>query len=1672
MSLKRPHDSAESSKKKSRSSANGPASKVRGQTSHQRPAVTPAPARAPEADFPRGGGSGLTPLEHAQALREGRAERAAAADLFTENSKKKKSSSSSSASSAVNANGSTRGKKQGESDEAAKARRRKEWREMRNAKKKKSLVLDHTRPGAAADADEEDRTRVEHLNYKRLSPGSRMLCTVLAVHPLALIVSLPNQLLGHIPLTNISSILNERLKAAAEESDDEESDEEKDSEDEDAPPQHLRSDSEDTSEDGSAEGATSASKGLPELRDLYKVGDWLRVYVVAIKSAGAKSLGREGQEYQRDAGRVELSLDPALLNDGITPQEVLPSALLSIALKTKEDHGWTLDSGIANLSGFAAISDVPASAQVGQVFTASVKEFQKGSRVFTATCHLNEVGKAMLGAETAPSLSMLGPGMLVSALITHVDDDGLSAKLWGLFNASIDAAHLPLPPNKTMEQAYKIGSKIKARVLWDLGPNAVGQDPADDQDSAEKQGGRKLALSRAPHVLELKAPPGLEGYPMGTKFSVKVAHVDKEWGLSCEIVDGGKNAPKTFVHISRVSDDHVVGLSASSGRWKEGSLHEARVIGHAPTDGRLLLSLQASVLKHTFMRVSELAVGSVHKATVASIGPGGNAIFLDLGGTTHGVVFPLHFADVPLRKPEKKYKAGAVVKTRIIGVDPTRNRISCTLKKSLVSSDLPMIAALQDARVGVVTVGTVSRFLEPRASTSSAAGNPTALLVDLLGGLRALVPGAEANDGTSLNSSGTSLRSTYFEGKVVRLRLTQVDYSTGRITASIRQASPSYLARLDVDAVSLGDKVQARTAAVHTDVVVLELLPSRTRALLSLQALAQERSKDVEQVRSELQEGEIISDLVVVDKNKDKGLVILGNSSARPKSSSSGVREGSIVSGMVVARGREPNVASILLPSDVMGSLHATDCHDEFQEDPLPEHKTKVEVVVLGLRGKDKKRAIVSMRPSELAKARVSGAADASSARDLASESLASIKEGDQRKAYVKAIANSGLFVELARNVTARVLISELFDEYVHEWKSSFKVGQLVSGTVTSIDPETHRMEFSLKSEPGSSAKSRKDAAARKEAQSVEKLSLQDLEVGQKVDGFIRAVAEFGVFVQIEGTRISGLAHKTELSDNKAADALKAFSVGDKVRAVVLKIDLPKSRISFGLKPSYFDEADYEEEEEQQEEESEEEGDFEDGSSDVEMDGEAFLAKLQAEDDSDDDERLELHADEEDDEEMVGSGDASDSDKSDDEEDDSSEEEELSSEAVSGQTVVDDDEEESFSASDVDPAAKSMQAKHIVPALELAGGFSWSVPQDGAQLPGQPISGSEDSDQDSEDDEGESAEDDAAANGTKEKGQPKKKKKSKKAAAGQEDLTADLATKQPESTADFERMLLGSPHSSYLWIQFMSFQLQLSDVEKAREVARRGLKVISFREEQERLNVWIALLNLENAYGTSETLDTVFKQAAQACDAKTIHLRLAAILEHSEKHEQAEELWRRTAKKFGFSSKVWVGWVQFYLRRGRVDDARGLIPRSMQALEKRKHVKTIQAIAMSCYKLGEPEQARTIFEGLVDSYPKRLDLWLVYIDQEAKLEETSTVRSLFERVLALRQSSKKAKSVLKKWLAWEQSIGSAKGEQAVLKRAREWAQQLQSKRQVEGEADADQMNVDDGADSDAESMGQ
>ena len=118
-----------------------------------------------------------------------------------------------------------------------------------------------------------------------------------------------------------------------------------------------------------------------------------------------------------------------------------------------------------------------------------------------------------------------------------------------------------------------------------------------------------------------------------------------------------------------------------------------------------------------------------------------------------------------------------------------------------------------------------------------------------------------------------------------------------------------------------------------------------------------------------------------------------------------------------------------------------------------------------------------------------------------------------------------------------------------------------------------------------------------------------------------------------------------------------------------------------------------------------------------------------------------------------------------------------------------------------------------------------------------------------------------------------------------EDLTATAPDARPESVTDFERALLASPNSSFLWIQYMSFQLQLHEIDKARLTGRQALGKIGFREEEEKLNVWMALINLELGFGTEDSAQKVFEEAAEYNDTRTIHLRYADALQEAGKEE-------------------------------------------------------------------------------------------------------------------------------------------------------------------------------------------
>ncbi|EMD41956.1 hypothetical protein CERSUDRAFT_147388 [Gelatoporia subvermispora B] len=1429
-----------------------------------------------EVDFPRGGGTSLTPLE-VKALRA-EAVQEANEELF-------------------------------DSPDAAQKPANKSRRKSDVSGKEKKDSKD--RKG--------DTIRVEHLNYKRVEVGMKILAQVVSVEPLALIVSMPNQLFAHVPITHISSELTERLEKMGE-------------------------DDEENSEDEETEEAGSAR--VPDLVELFKPGQYVRAVVTTVHAPGStdvSGLGRARDDVQKASRRVELSIVPEKVNGGVAKADVRPGFTMAAAIKSVEDHGYILNLGVPEISGFLSFKDAakcyPQNSKklhVGQLLDVSVTKVAGNGRTCNVTVDPQEIHSSSI-SEISNVTSVL-PGALVQSLITAVHPDGLNLQVLGFFGGTVDQFHL-LPGEP--EVNYKVGTKVKARVLYDL-----------HQSSPPR-----FALSLAEHVLSL-SPKHTDGskessgstlfdaYPVGcTLDAVEVIRVESERGLITRVspeVEG-------FVHISHVSDDHIPSLSSSSGTWKIGTTHKARVTGHFPLDGMLQLSLRPSILSQKFLQVGEVQVGEIIKGTVKKLTD--SALFVSISGNVDGVVWPNHYADIILKHPQKRFKPGASIKCRILVVDPARKRIALTAKKTLLDSTLPIIRKFEDAQVGLVTHAVVFKTTDK------------ILQVEFYNGLKAVVPLREASE-----SAVTSLPEAFPVGKPVTVRIITVDTETSRITASIRQASPTYKSAVtDISGVEIGNTVEGTISDVRKDQIVLTLQPTQVTALLSLNNLANRRNVSVAQLRTRLKIGDKLQELVVVSRNPEKGFVLVASSpkdkvALVPKNSLSldTIQVGQLVGGRVLRHVRQG--ALVKLTQSISGVLHPTDTCDDYESGtPFPPVDSIIKAVVIAV-DKEKRQLTLSTRSSRFNPDNRKALAD----RELVG--LDALSPGDSVRGFIKSVAEHGLFVMLGRNIDARVQIKELFDEFVKDWKSRFTVNQLVKGRIVSVDREKKQVEMSFRS--GDITKSAST-----------KLTLADLSEGQKINGRVKRVEEYGLFIEIEGSKLSGLCHKSELSDNKDADvtlALRSFREGDAVKAKILSIDVEKRRISLGLKPSYFTEEDLE-------------ASDEDGTSDDDEESHAFGVI----------ETAEATASE------VDSG----SEHSDAEED-------IASEDEADGEVVNMDVDINLQSTGTDrPSVSNVTSTSNAAFLSLKEGFQWSV--HGTQHEDVEMASSSEDDEDQEKTSG------------------KKKRKRKEI---EQDLTADLHTKTPESNADFERVLLGSPNSSYLWIQYMSFQLQLSEVDKAREIARRALGTINFREEQEKLNVWIALLNLENTYGTDESLEATFKDAARHNDSKTVHLRMAVILEQSDKIEKAEEQYKKTCKKFSQSSKVWTLFGEHYLRRGKLEEARQLLPRSLQSLEKRKHLKTISKFAQFEYKLGDPERGKTLFEGIVDSHPKRWDLWSIYMDMEATQGAIGNLRNLFNRVLALKMTSHKAKSFFKKWLDLERRLGDEEGAAAVKAKAIEWTQ--------------------------------
>ncbi|XP_060651092.1 uncharacterized protein LOC132787803 [Drosophila nasuta] len=269
-----------------------------------------------------------------------------------------------------------------------------------------------------------------------------------------------------------------------------------------------------------------------------------------------------------------------------------------------------------------------------------------------------------------------------------------------------------------------------------------------------------------------------------------------------------------------------------------------------------------------------------------------------------------------------------------------------------------------------------------------------------------------------------------------------------------------------------------------------------------------------------------------------------------------------------------------------------------------------------------------------------------------------------------------------------------------------------------------------------------------------------------------------------------------------------------------------------------------------------------------------------------------------------------------------------------------------------------------------------------------------------------------------------------------EDRNAD-PNQRPETIDQFERLVLAEPNSSKSWIQYMSFLLSNTEIDKAREIARRAIKTITFRETKELRNMWTALLNLELSYNSSN-FDDVLKEALSHNDPLETYLNVVEVLKSHNLKERLINTLNLVMRKFRTELQVWRVAADTYFWLNMADRVQPTLQRALGVLPKNEHITCIVAFAKIYADHGDNAMAQTLLDDIVTSYPKRIDIWNLYVDLLVKCSLIDSARNVLERAVLQKLPPNKMLVIYKKYLEFEQKHGTEANASRVKKLAEEY----------------------------------
>jgi len=158
---------------------------------------------------------------------------------------------------------------------------------------------------------------------------------------------------------------------------------------------------------------------------------------------------------------------------------------------------------------------------------------------------------------------------------------------------------------------------------------------------------------------------------------------------------------------------------------------------------------------------------------------------------------------------------------------------------------------------------------------------------------------------------------------------------------------------------------------------------------------------------------------------------------------------------------------------------------------------------------------------------------------------------GTKFKGRVTNITDYGAFVELEPGVEGLVHVSEMSwtKKNVHPGKI-VSTSQEVEVMVLDVDPQKRRISLGLKQVMPNPWEA----------------FVEEHPVGGTVEGEVRNITEFGLFVGLPGD-IDGMVHLSDIDWNKSGEeAMQDYRKGQLVKVKVLDVDVEKERISLGIK--------------------------------------------------------------------------------------------------------------------------------------------------------------------------------------------------------------------------------------------------------------------------------------------------------------------------------------------------------------------------------------------------------------------------------------------------------------------------------------------------------------------------